>query len=430
MVQQNLAVIGAGPKAAAIAAKAYCIQQGGVPVSVTVFEKSQVGANWSGKRGYTDGIQRLCTAAERDLGFPYLPTFGADVVALMQERFSWNAFLVDQAADAGRYAAWVNRGRRPPTHGEFVDYLTFVFQRAKVTPLIGPVTRISEDGGQWVVRQRDAATNDVFESGDFHGVVFTGPGPAAKRLNRVKDPRVFSGVDFWSHLSRVRKLIGKLKDNPIVIIGGGGTAAAITAWFVREGVRDHPIILINNQAMLFTRTTNFFENSLFDDEDTWTALKPEDRTDFTRRLNRGVVWETVTELLTDAENLTLMPGAAGAIRYVGVRRGRALPDLEVEYTNQKGTHPLPAGIVVEATGFDTWAFEALTPKAVRAELSAPRRADLMKNMRPDLSLPLVGRPKIHTPNLADALGPGFGSLMVLGLMADRILQPYYDAAIA
>lgn len=427
MPQQNIAVIGAGPKAAAIAAKSYCLQEKGKEISVTVFERSEVGANWSGRHGYTDGIQRLCTPAERDLGFPYLPTFGSDVVALMQARFSWNAYLVNQADLEPRYADWVNRGRRPPTHADFAAYLDFAFKRAMSVPAIGRVTKLIRDGATWKVRQIDAATKDVLEFPDFHGVVFTGPGPASKKPTQVRDPRVLSGVDFWSNLARVRKVVEVLKENSVVIIGGGGTAAAITAWFIRQGIHDQPIVLLNNQAMLFTRTTNFFENSLFDDEETWLALKPDDRTDFTRRLNRGVVWETVTQLLTDARNLTLVPGTATHIRHVAtLKQGKA--DLEVEYVNQKGTHTMTAGLVVDATGFDPWAFEALLPDEMQIELAPANRKALMRDMRADLSLPLDEWPRVHLPNLADALGPGFGSLMVLGATADRILQPYYDMA--
>ena len=428
MPQQNIAIIGAGPKAAALAAKAYCLQQKGKPITVSVFERSEVGANWNGKHGYTDGQQRLCTPAERDLGFPYLAPFGDDVAALMQERFSWNAFLVAQADRADRYSDWVNRGRRPPSHSEFADYLAFAFERAGVVPAIGRATKLIRSDDTWSVRQIDHATKDVVEFQDFHGVVITGPGPASKKPVQVNDMRVLSGVDFWSSLSRVRRLLASgLKDNPVVIIGGGGTAAAITAWFIREGVRHQPIVLLNNQAMLFTRTTNFFENSLFDDEETWLALAPKDRTEFTRRLNRGVVWETVTQLLTDADNLTLVPGQAKEVRHAPGSTGR-LPDLEVVYENQKGVHPLAAGLVVDATGFDSWSFEALLPDDMRIATAAAQREQLMRDMRPDLSLPLDAWPRVHVPNLSDAIGPGYGSLMVLGAGADRMLQPYYDAA--
>jgi Lysine/ornithine N-monooxygenase len=428
--QQNLAVIGAGPKAAALAAKAHCLQQEGVPVAVTVFERHEIGANWSGRNGYTDGIQRLCTPAERDLGYPYLPTFSAEIVEMMQSRFSWNAFQTAKSRPTGSYSTWVNHGRRPPSHRDFAEYLSFALDQASVTPNVGRVTGIVEEGGAWTIRQIEADTGDTVEWPGFDGVVFTGPGPAMKRLPTVADLRVFSGVDFWSRLRAVRKHMPKNREYPIVVIGGGGTAAAITAWFVRSGHRDQPIVLLNNQAMLFTRTTNFFESSLFDDDETWLGLSDKDRRDFTRRLNRGVVWETVTDLLADAEQLTLVPGKADEIRHSGHRLGAHSPDLEVRYTNARGSSGIDAGLVVDATGFDSWAFSRLVPVEVRNRILDGGHDVVSGNLRPDLSLPFDEWPRLHVPNLADALGPGFGSLMVLGSMADRILQPYVHAASA
>lgn len=430
MPAQNIAVIGAGPKAAALSAKAYALQQQGVDVAVTVFERERIGANWSGRHGYTDGIQRLCTPAERDIGFPYVRTFGPEVAGLMQARFSWNAYMAGEKSQPGGYSEWVNRDRRPPSHAHFVRYLEFAFDQAGVVPALGSVSKVIDAGGTWSIEQIEKASGDTLQFDGFNGLVVTGPGPASRHVKHVRDKRVLTGVSFWSNLDRVRALVGGNSENPVVIVGGGGTAAAITAWFIRHGFRDQPIILLNNQAMLFTRTTNFFENSLFDDEETWFALKPADRTDFTRRLNRGVVWETVTELLSDAENLTLMPGAADEIRHARDADGHATRDLEVIYTNAQGSFPLPAALVILAAGFDPWAFSELLPDALRPALAPDQRSALVDRMRPDLSLPLDAWPRVHAPNLADALGPGFGSLMVLGAMADRIIQPYHDAAIA
>lgn len=430
MTEQNIAVIGAGPKAAALAAKAHCLRQAGVPITVTVFERHAVGAAWSGHHGYTDGIQRLCTPAERDLGYPYLRTFGGDVTEQMQARFSWNAFQTASSLATGRYSAWVNRGRRPPSHAEFTDYLKYALALSEAPIHFGRVTGLSPADGSWTVQQIDAETKNTVEYDEFDGVVLTGPGPAMARFPRVKDRRVFTGVDFWQRLRGVSKHLPRDPDKPIVIVGGGGTAAAITAWFIRNGVRNHPIHLINNQAMLFTRTTNFFENRLFDDEDTWTALADDDRKSFTRRLNRGVVWETVTDLLADAEQLVLLPGKAKAIVHSGHRRGAHLPDLEVQYSNATGDSAIDAGLVIDATGFDTGAFQALLPPVMREAINAGGLENLTEKVRRDLSLPLAGWPRLHVPNLSETRGPGFGSLMVLGAMADRILTPYVKAATA
>lgn len=424
VTQRNLAVIGAGPKAAAIAAKAYCLRQEGIPISVTIFERDEIGANWSGKNGYTDGVQRLCTPAERDLGFPYLPTFGQSVVERMQSLFSWNAFEVSEDAGNARYADWVNRGRRPPAHSDFGNYLRFALRRSSAPVNIARVTAVKNVRARWTIITKPKSAPALEYSG-FHGVVFTGPGDAAQKFPRIADPRVFTGVDFWSRLRTVRTRLKNLK-LPIVIIGGGGTAAAVTAWFVRSGLGDRQIILLNNQAMLFTRTTNFFENCLFDNEETWQALENKDRAAFTRRLNRGVVWETVTDLLTDAPQLTLMPGLANEIAYSIHRPGAHERDIVVRYKNAAGSAEINAGIVVDASGFDSWGFRSLLPAAL-ADLmdTGAQRDGLTEKLNGDLSLPVKGWPRVHTPNLSESVGPGYLSLMVLGAMADRVLGPYY-----
>jgi hypothetical protein len=68
---KTIAVVGAGPKAAAIATKAWALRSAGIKdVDVIVFDPEGPGAAWDGRHGYTDGQQLLCTPPERDLGFP------------------------------------------------------------------------------------------------------------------------------------------------------------------------------------------------------------------------------------------------------------------------------------------------------------------------------------------------------------------------
>ncbi|MES2351243.1 MAG: hypothetical protein V4641_27025 [Pseudomonadota bacterium] len=72
----QIAVVGGGAKAAALAAKAFALRKANVAnIHITVFEKTEIGAHWTGKNGYTDGEQRLCTPAERDLGYPYFSNY-------------------------------------------------------------------------------------------------------------------------------------------------------------------------------------------------------------------------------------------------------------------------------------------------------------------------------------------------------------------
>lgn len=46
----DIAVIGGGAKAAALAVKAFALRKNGVAdIAVTIFEKDEVGSNWNGR---------------------------------------------------------------------------------------------------------------------------------------------------------------------------------------------------------------------------------------------------------------------------------------------------------------------------------------------------------------------------------------------
>jgi mycobactin lysine-N-oxygenase len=75
-----LVVIGAGPKAAAIAAKARALKKlGKGEVRVLIIESAKIGANWTGLGGHTTGQGELGTPPEKDVGFPYNSDYGSDV---------------------------------------------------------------------------------------------------------------------------------------------------------------------------------------------------------------------------------------------------------------------------------------------------------------------------------------------------------------
>jgi mycobactin lysine-N-oxygenase len=114
---QRLAIIGAGLKGAAIAAKAAALHAAGhrrPPPHIDLYDPNPVGAAWRGSIGYTDGVQPLCTLAERDLGFPYdTASYGPGVAQAMVCDFSWQSFVINSAGPA-RYRDWVVNGRHPP----------------------------------------------------------------------------------------------------------------------------------------------------------------------------------------------------------------------------------------------------------------------------------------------------------------------------
>lgn len=60
MPEQRIAIIGGVAEAASLAAKARRLRNN-IPVHTTIFQSDEIGAAWDGRRGYTDGEQRLCT---------------------------------------------------------------------------------------------------------------------------------------------------------------------------------------------------------------------------------------------------------------------------------------------------------------------------------------------------------------------------------
>jgi len=119
----TLAVLGAGPKAIAVAAKAAELRDMGVDTpEIVVVERTGIAANWTAAGGWTDGEHRLGTSPEKDVGFPYRSTLVPRRNAELDERMtrhSWQAYLIDTA----QFAEWVDRGRpdrseRPPRGGD------------------------------------------------------------------------------------------------------------------------------------------------------------------------------------------------------------------------------------------------------------------------------------------------------------------------
>src|ERR1700761_9280732 len=94
----TFAVLGAGVKAVAVAAKAFVLREMGVeaPEGGAV-ERLGVGANWQASGGWTDGAQRLGTSPEKDVGFPYRSSLAPRRNAELDERMtrhSWQSYLV------------------------------------------------------------------------------------------------------------------------------------------------------------------------------------------------------------------------------------------------------------------------------------------------------------------------------------------------
>jgi mycobactin lysine-N-oxygenase len=98
----TLLVVGAGPKAVAIAAKWQMLAKLSYPVPhLRILDRQGVATHWTGKAGFTDGQQLLGTRPEKDIGFPYLSACWGDrelshAVAKEMVHLSWQSFLIDQ----------------------------------------------------------------------------------------------------------------------------------------------------------------------------------------------------------------------------------------------------------------------------------------------------------------------------------------------
>jgi mycobactin lysine-N-oxygenase len=127
------------------------------------------------------------------------------------------------------------------------------------------------------------------------------------------------------------------------------------------------------------------------------------------------------EDLTDATGLELIDSRA-----VGFGTDRH-KELSVVTINWRGdTRRYPASLVIDASGFDAWWFLRLledwdSPGAYSDQL----RTRLIEGMDDTLAFTDGwAHPPLHAPFLASQVGPGFGTLLCLGDMADRVLGRY------
>ena len=439
---QSIAIIGAGPKAAAIAAKASSLSTFNTNVpSITIYERHQPAAAWVGKTGYTDGLQPLCTFAERDLGFPYSRlSFGQDVADDMFGRFSWQSFAVRDGLDRAQYDQWVLRGRNPPAHRDFAKYLNSAFALSGANMISREVTGLdfAPSAGQWSVSAFDVGLNRTVNL-LYDGVVVTGSGPALAALpNGSGNPRIFDGISFWQRLQDVVGILDAENpdDRSVVIIGAGGTAAAIAYWFVRQKL-DIPITILGRESTLFARHPGFFEDRLFSEEDEWADLADHSRDEFVARLTTGVVWDYVLKNL-DSAQIKYSCSDVHRVSVLGGRHTGLYPEVvvDVQQPTPRGvasTGPvtqLAAAVFIDARGFDRWSFVDLLAPHLQGHFS-PRNRKAVEAAIDD-SLMVAGSfpTGLHLPMAASRQGPAASNLMALGWVSDRILRRYVPAVVA
>ncbi|MGV0805657.1 NADPH-dependent L-lysine N(6)-monooxygenase MbtG [Mycolicibacterium setense] len=416
----TLAVIGAGPKAIAVAAKAAELRAMGVPApDVVVVERSGVAANWQAVGGWTDGNHRLGTGPEKDVGFPYRSSLVSRRNAELDDRMtrhSWQAYLIA----TGGFAEWVDRGRPAPTHKRWSQYLSWVAEDVGMNVVSGEVEQISIAGGagssaddadahRWVLH-----TAEDTVSAD--GLMVTGPGQAERSV-LPGNPRVMSIAQFW-HQAGKHELITAER---VAVIGGGETAASMLNELFRHRVST--ITVISPTVTLFTRGEGFFENTLFSDPTGWTGLTLAERRDALARTDRGVFSARVQDALLADDRIRHL---RGRVAHAVARDEKIRLTLSTNTGGEAVETVHGFDLVIDGSGADALWFASLFDQdaldVLELGLGGPMTSDaLQEHIGHDLALTDVF-PKLFLPGLAGLTqGPGFPNLSCLGLLSDRVL---------
>ncbi len=416
----TLLIIGAGPKALAVAAKAKVCRDLGMPAPhVRVIEAHAVGANWQSIGGWTDGRHRLGTSPEKDIGFPYRSAFagrggkdaaGGDLNVEISRRmldYSWMSFLVEHQT----YAEWIDRGRPNPHHHVWARYLQWVATRIDLDIVNGTVRAVSADDETWSldVVATDGTSSEIV--GD--ALMITGPGASETAL--LDDERVLSIASFWDRVSR--------RDLPVAsraaVIGGGETAGSALDELARHEVMT--VSVISPGATIYTRGESYFENAMFSDPTGWANISPEERREVIRRTDRGVFSVRVQENLLGDNRIHHLQG-----RVVAARRAGEMIAVTLHNPGRpSATHTFD--LVVDATGGQPlWFLDLFTDDAadlLELTLGWPPTLERVESViGHDLAVTGL-TPTLFLPNLAGfAQGPGFPNLSCLGELSNRILR--------
>ena len=412
-MNRTLAIVGAGAKAVAVAAKAAVLRDMGVDApDVLAIERTEVAANWQADGGWTDGQHRLGTSPEKDVGFPYrsslVPRRNAELDERMT-RYSWQSYLVA----TGQFAEWVDRGRPAPTHRRWSQYLRWVAGNVEMSVVAGEAQRISVDIG--LDRQR-WAVHTPGRTVLADGLMITGPGQPERSI-LPGNPRVLSIAQFWDRAAR-HELISAER---VAVIGGGETAASMLNELFRH--RISTITVISPQVTLFTRGEGYFENTLFSDPTGWTKLTLAERRDAMARTDRGVFSARVQDALLADDRIRHL---RGRVAHAVARDGRIRLTLSTAGGGEAHETAHGFDLVIDGSGADAlWFVPLLAQDALdllELGLGGPLTGELLQeSVGHDLGVENV-TPKLFLPGLSGLTqGPGFPNLSCLGLLSDRIL---------
>jgi mycobactin lysine-N-oxygenase len=412
----TLAILGAGAKAVAVAAKAKALRDMGVEVpDVVAVERTGVGANWQASGGWTDGAHRLGTSPEKDVGFPYrsalVPRRNGEVDERMT-RYSWQSYLIATAS----FAEWIDRGRPAPPHRKWSQYLGWVADQVDMLVVHGEVDGLGVTDDRWALHTHETTVH-------ADALMITGPGQAEKSL-LPGNPRVMSIAQFWDRAAGHDRITAER----VAVIGGGETAASMLNELFRHRVST--ITVISPQVTLFTRGESFFENSLFSDPTDWTALTLAERRDALARTDRGVFSANVQEALLADDRIRHL---RGRVAHAVGRDGQIRLTLSTNRFRENLETVHGFDLVIDGSGADALWFTSLFSQdaldLLELGLGGPLASDrLQEGIGYDLSVSDLA-PKLFLPNLSGLTqGPGFPNLSCLGLLSDRVLGSWIGPA--
>jgi mycobactin lysine-N-oxygenase len=424
LTETDMLIVGAGAKAAAIAAKVDVINRIGLgPISLKIVEGTERAASWLGRNGMTSGEEPLAVTPIKDIGFPYQSwrEFGEAGEALdaAAMAFSWHRYMIG----CRRYARWIDAGSPAVRHRDYGEYLTWVFSRATegvehVEGRVGAVA-LDREGERWIVDVEGASGSSRHACA---ALVLTGPGIHSAFPH---EPDIAGRV---FHCDSERAEFARLPEDgecDVGIVGGGESALSCTMFL--RGFRPRARCTIYTPMLPMSRGESFLENRVFSnpDEVEWESLDLQTRRDFVKHSDRGVFDPPSLEKIGYDDRVRLVTG-----RVTDVASVRGGERVRLEYAAPEGGAAGEHEYVVNCTGFDLLAqLRALFSPELRTEIEEqvgpiwerPRGAEVPIGR----SLELLGmQPRLHIPGLGGlAQGPGFANLGALGLLANRVLQP-------
>jgi mycobactin lysine-N-oxygenase len=418
----DLVVIGAGPKAVAIAVKAHVLNELGYErLRVTLVEQHEVAASWTGGNGFTTGLDVLGTRPEKDLGFPYQSSsrLGDQRIDAAMFRFSWQSHLVQ----IGEYRRWVDTGASPPTHREVARYLSWALSRATqgVQLQMATVTGIDLDDEGWRVQceTMGGARETLLAQ---RGLVLTGAG--IPRL--VPYPKeVAHRIILPSMTPTQLESVYLVPNSRVCIVGSGESAVTIALALARRYGDDLELTFVA-PTLPYSRAESFLENSVYSDPQlvAWGRLAEEQRHEFVRRTDRGVMSPAALAQLARHRRLSFVIGRVRELQLSCNGLAKVVVDQPEEVVRQEfdavaiciGSSPW--GGLMRLLGDSRVQVEARIGGSLNEESTVIRQLDG--------SFALRGlAPRLHLPALAGLLhGPGFANLSCLGSLSDCILSAY------